>query len=546
MAELETGVVIAQRYRLDERLDAGGTAQVWAATDQELDRRVAVKILLTPEVGGPAFIEAFRNEAQVEAGLKHPGIVEIFDWGHDGDRNYIIMDLLPGHTVRQALDSQGPFEWPAVVGVGRQVAAALAYAHQAGVAHGHIAAERIVVAADGDATAIGFGLRCRAGCEVPESPDADTFALGGVLYEMLTGSSPFGPAPVDYPSDQPWPAPLKHAAPDAPNELDRIVMKAISPDPAQRYASAAELQADLDALAKPKSRAWLWWLLAILAVLVAAGATWFFSSQQRVIVPDVTRKTQIQAETILADAGFKLVVSGQAASSSVPTDTIISEDPAAGTAVRKGSDVAVIISTGLPTVAMPAVSGTTLNEASSAIASAGLVVGKVTRQNSDAFPVDTVISASQPAGTPLIEGTSVDLVVSAGQKTTQVPDVRGASQSSATSKLTGLGLKVDVASAYSSQPSGIVVSQGPAPGSVVPAGATVSISVSKGPAPVKMPNVINATRADAVDTITNLGLVPITSEESGTASQRGRVIRQDPEGGVTLGAHSRVSITIGK
>ena len=549
MAELETGTRIAGRYSLENRLDAGGRAQVWAATDDELQRKVAIKILVTPAGGDPAFIEAFRAEAQAEAGLNHPAIVEVFDWGHDGELNFIVMDLLSGHTVRQALDSSGPIAWQTVLGVGRQVSSALAYAHHAEIAHGHLSAERIVVSADGDAAVIGFGLHCRGGCEVAASPDTDTFALGGVLYEMLTGSSPFGAAPEGYPQNQPWPAPIKHAAPDAPHELDRIVMKAISPDPAQRYRAAAELQADLDALARPKSRAWLWWLLAVLAVLIAAGATWYFSSQQKAVVPDLKGKSQSEAESLLSNSGFKLVVSGQAASSAVPTATIISENPAAGTAVRKGAQIAVVISTGLPSVAMPSVSGASLTDASSAIANAGLTVGTVTRQNSDTFPADTVISASQASGAQVTQGTSVDLLVSAGQKTVTVPDVRGISQSNATSKLTNVGLKVDTGQSYSTQPVGTVVSQGPAAGSTVPAGSTVTISVSQGRAPVTVPDVTGATTSAAQSTLTELGLVPVVSKEaSGTAAAAGKpkgtVDTQSPETGESIAAGGRVTIKI--
>ncbi|MDR3686338.1 MAG: PASTA domain-containing protein [Coriobacteriia bacterium] len=549
MTELGTGTRIAGRYSLESRLDAGGRAQVWAATDDELQRKVAIKILITPAGGDPAFIEAFRAEAQAEAGLKHPGIVEVFDWGHDGDVNFIVMDLLSGHTVRQALDAQGRFAWQVVLGVGRQISSALAYAHHAEIAHGHLSAERIVVSADGNAAAIGFGLHCRGGCEIAASPDADTFALGGVLYEMLTGSSPFGPAPEGHPQNQPWPTPVRHAAPDAPHELDRIVMKAISPDPAQRYRTAAELQADLDALARPKSRAWLWWTLAVLAVLIAAGATWYFSSQQKAVVPDITGKSQSEAESLLSNAGFKLVVSGQAASSAVPTATIISENPASGSAVRKGSQIAVVISTGLPTVAMPSVSGVSLTDASSAIASAGLTVGAITRQNSDTFPADTVISSSQAPGAQVTQGTPVDLVVSAGQKTVTVPDVRGISQSNATSKLTNAGLKTDVGQAYSSQPVGTVVSQGPAAGSTVPAGSTITISVSQGRAPVVVPDLTGATTSAAQNTLTELGLVPLVSKDaSGTAAAAGRpkgtVHSQSPESGESVQAGSQVTINI--
>ena len=145
MPDIQAGSLIAGRYQLEVRVDAGGKAQVWRATDAELKREVAIKLLLTPPDGDPAFVEAFRAEAQIEAGLKHPNIVEVYDWGHDGDANYIVMELLSGYTVRQHLQAEGPLAASMVLGVGRQVASALAYAHQAGVAHGTLSPETILV-----------------------------------------------------------------------------------------------------------------------------------------------------------------------------------------------------------------------------------------------------------------------------------------------------------------------------------------------------------------------------------------------------------------
>lgn len=111
MADIHADSLIAGRYRLDARLDAGGRAEVWRAVDEELKRPVAVKILVTPEGGDPAFLERFRDESQVEARLKHPNVVEVSDWGHDGDVNYIVMELLTGRTFRQMLDAEGPVPW---------------------------------------------------------------------------------------------------------------------------------------------------------------------------------------------------------------------------------------------------------------------------------------------------------------------------------------------------------------------------------------------------------------------------------------------------
>ena len=547
MPDIVAGTLIAGRYRLEARLDAGGLAQVWKAFDDELKREVAVKILVTPPGGDASFVDAFRAEAQIEASLTHPNIVEVFDWGHDDDANFVVMELLAGRTVRQRLDSEGPLDWQLVLGAGRQVSSALAYAHHGNTAHGNLDANTIMLAADGHATVIGFGLWCRDQRATPPAPDLDTYSLGGVMYEMLSGASPFSGRPSELPAEQPWPLPLRRFAPDAPADLDQIVMRAIAADPSVRYETAAELQSDLDALARPKSRAWLWVTLAVLAVLIAAGTTWLLSSQQNVVVPDVAGRSSAQADSQLKSAGLKMVVAGQVASASVPTDTIVSESPAAGQRVRQGSEIAVVVSIGLPRVNVPSIIGADLQTASSQVASAGLVVGKVTRKNSTTYPVDTVISSNPPAGEPLPVGTKIDIVVSAGEATVTMPDVRGISQANATAKLTSVGLKVDVGRQYSSQPTGRVVTQGPAPGSTVPAGATVTISVSQGLAPVAVPDVAGATKSDATTKLLDLGFVPVISTEaSGTSpSQKGLVVGQEPDGGTSAPAGSKVTITIG-
>jgi len=548
MPNIEVGALVAGRYKLEARLDTGGRAEVWEAIDNELERGVAVKILRpSPGEDESTSLEEFRQEAQAEAMLKHPNIVEVYDWGHDGNLVYVVMELLEGQTVAEALNTQGPRPWPLVLSVGRQIASALAYAHQAGIAHGTVSADRIVVGPDGHATVIAFGLRCRGVCEVPPTPDSDTYALGGVLYEMLTGASPFAAAPAEHPEHLPWPRPVAQIAHDAPHELDRIVMKAIAPDPAERYLTAAELQADLDDLAAPKRRLWLWLALAVLAVAATALGTWYFSSQQKVVVPFVVGKSTSEASALFGQAGLKLVVSGRAASTSVATDTIVSESPAGGLRVRKGAQVGVVVSTGLPTVAVPSVIGATLETASSQIASAGLAVGAVTRQNSATIPADAVISSSPGAGGSVTVGTIVDLVVSAGQATVTMPDVRGATQANATAKLTNVGLKVDVGQSYSGQPVGSVVSQGPAGGATVPAGATVTISISKGPAPVTVPDLVDATRSNAQATLSEMGFVAVVSvEASGTdVSNRGKVVHQEPDPGTSVPPGSRVRLTIG-
>lgn len=541
MAALESGSVIAGRYRLDNRFDAGGRAQVWSATDLELKREVAVKVLVTPPDAGPGFLDAFRSEAQLEASLKHPNIAEVLDWGQQGDLNYEVMELLPGETVERLL-ANGPMAPHRVIELGRQAAGALAYAHSAGVAHGSVSPAHVILGPDGRTSLIDFGLQCRGSCEYPAEPDADTYALGIVMYEALTGASPVGPRPANVPENEPWPQRPHKLVEGVSSAFDHIVMKAVSPNPDERYRSAAQLKADLDALVAPKNRTWLWVTLGVIAALLLAGLIALAATQIKVTVPDVVGQPQANALATLSAAGLKMVVIGQAPSPTLAQGDIVSETPTAGARVRRGSQVGVTISTGKPTATVPGVTGLSFSAASSALTSAGLSVGQVTQQNSTTFPTETVISQSSPAGAQLPAGTAVNLVVSTGAKTVSVPDVRGMSEANATDKLQGVGLAVNVGSVFSGQPKGIVVSQGPAGGSVVPVGSTVSISVSKGPAPVTVPNVVGAQQSDAKNSLTGVGLVPVSVAASGTP---GVVQSQSPAAGSKVAPGSQVKIFVG-
>jgi serine/threonine-protein kinase len=195
---------------------------------------------------------------------------------------------------------------------------------------------------------------------------------------------------------------------------------------------------------------------------------------------------------------------------------------------------------------VPSLIGISLEAASSSVASAGLVVGTVVTQNSDAFPANTIASQSPEAGTQLTAGSTVTLIVSSGQARVTVPDVDGLSQTQATAKLTDAGLVAEVTPVYSGLPSGIVVSQGPTAGAAVAEGSSVAISVSRGPAPVRVPNVIGAKEADAVKSLQDVGLVPVSVPTSGTASQVGNVISQSPTRGTEVAPGSQVRIRIGQ
>ena len=265
------GRVLAGRYRLEEKLASGGMAEVWAATDEILARKVAVKLLHRHLAADDSFVERFRREAVAAARLAHPAIVSIYDTCTDDGDEAIVMELVDGDTLRDCLAAQGPLEPPRAVDVVAQVADALAFAHRAGVVHRDVKPGNILMCDDGRVLVTDFGIAKAAeetndltatGAIVgtakylaPEQVEggtvdarADVYALGVVLYELLTGRAPFAAdtdlatAVLRLNTEPPKP---RQVRPGIPRSLEQIVLKAMARRPADRYASAEELRAAL-------------------------------------------------------------------------------------------------------------------------------------------------------------------------------------------------------------------------------------------------------------------------------------------------------------
>ena len=275
-------------YEITEALAEGGMGAVWAARHSVMDRTAVVK-LLHPEFGrDPEIVQRFLNEARAAASIDDPGIVQVFDVGHLPDgRAYIVMERLGGQTLAQRLrqrQSEPPSKTRAVeaVQVLRLLARTLIAAHEEGIVHRDLKPENIFLVPDPDVAGgertkiVDFGIAklassrnasvTRAGstfgtpaymapeqCTDSGSVDAraDLYALGCIAYEMLVGQPPFGFAGIAVIAAQLYnePTPLRERDPAIPEELANLVARLLRKNPAERYASSAELYAALDALA---------------------------------------------------------------------------------------------------------------------------------------------------------------------------------------------------------------------------------------------------------------------------------------------------------
>src|SRR5579872_4174640 len=249
-------------------------ANVYLAEDQELGRRVAIKILNDRHADDEQFVERFRREAKNAAGLSHPNIVSIYDRGEAEGTYYIAMEYIDGRSLKELIISRGPAPISIAVDYARQILAALRFAHRNGIVHRDIKPHNSIVDAEGRVKVTDFGIARAGTSQMTEtgsiigtaqylSPEqargaqvdqrSDLYSLGVVLYELLTGSVPFtGDTPVEIAMKHlaETPAPPSTKRPDIPHDLDMIVTRALAKDPEDRYQDAEEMDADLARVAR--------------------------------------------------------------------------------------------------------------------------------------------------------------------------------------------------------------------------------------------------------------------------------------------------------
>lgn len=536
--------VLAGRYRLEEPVGRGGMAEVHRAHDTTLDRKVAVKVLHQRFADDEQFQARFRQEAQAAASLNHPNIVGVYDTGEENGLPFFVMELVEGRSLQEVIARGGLTEQRALE-VAADTCAALRYAHERNLVHRDIKPGNILLAEDGTVKVADFGI-ARAidadtvtqtaailGTAAYLSPEqaqgraadarSDLYALGIVLYELLTGQQPFqgdSAVTVAYQHVQELPTPPRELDPSLTTAAEAIAMRAMAKNPANRYPDAAAMREDLlralageavsapavlrrdDTAALPPldlapaddpagsraSRIVGYVLLGVLTLAAVGGAVWFLADQfapdpvASARVPRVVGEQSDVASRTLTDSGFEMRIARSEPSATVPNGAVIAQDPAAGSTAEDGSVVQVVLSTGAELVTVPEVVGEPADEARAAIRAAGLVPGETMTEPSDEIDAGIVLRITPEAGAELAPNTPVDIVISGGRETVRVASVVGLSEADALFRLDAQGFEVLVLPVFSdSVPEGVVVAQDPPPDTERPLGDTVTIEVSQGP-----------------------------------------------------------------
>jgi serine/threonine-protein kinase len=393
MQRIEPDTLVDSRYRIIRKLGSGGMADVYMAEDQQLGRRVALKVLHRRFAEDEQFVERFRREASSAAGLSHPNVVAIFDRGEWDGTYYISMELVEGRTLKDIVREKGPAPPEAAVDLTLQILRAARYAHKHGVVHRDIKPHNVLIDQDGRVRVTDFGIARAGSSDITEtgsvmgtaqylSPEqaqgrpvderADLYAIGIVLYELLTGQVPFDaeqPVTVALKQVSELPVPpaeLVHAIPPA---IDAVVMRALEKDPDRRYQSADEFIAALDdARAAPqvvpppppvvveeerdRSRWWLWLLIALALAAIAVGLYLTLRPEQ-LTVPNVIDRESATASQILQNRGFEVDIV-PVVNPDVERDHVAAQDPRPNTEAPEGSTVTITVSSGPGEAAVPA------------------------------------------------------------------------------------------------------------------------------------------------------------------------------------------------
>ena len=552
---LEAGRTLNGRYKIKSLIGTGGMAAVYLAKDLILDRLVAIKVLRLDFRQNDDAMRRFRREALSATQLTHPNIVGVYDVGQSQEMNYIVMEYVEGTDLKDYVRQKGALHPIEAVRIMMQIVSAIAAAHQNRIIHRDIKPQNILIDKEGNVKITDFGIavalsdtsltqtntllgsvhylspeQARGGMATIQT---DIYALGIVLYELLTGKVPFdGESAVSIALkhfQEPLPTIVNPTA-MVPQSLENIVLKATAKDPMHRYKSCYEMFQDLknclDSTSlyeqkfvpasfsgetkvltpihtqkvkpiqtskeipvvemdeeKPvkKRRKWPWLFLLLLISIIGIMAFVFLqSSPKEVQVPDVTNLTEAAAKTKLADAKLNVTDVIQVKSDEIESGKVIETSPKAGSTVKEKSKITIKVSSGKEAVTMKDYRNKTYEAARDELKKLGFTVEKQ-EENSDSVESGKVISQSI-APNQKVEGKDpvITLVVSKGESSIKMANLTGYTRAGAIEYANSNNLALTITEEENEATADTVIRQSIREGAEVKKGTALTIVLSKG------------------------------------------------------------------
>ncbi len=574
--DASAGRLLDGRYRIEATVASGGMATVYRALDTRLDRIVALKVMHPELAVDGEFVSRFISEARAAAKLSHSAVVGVFDQGEDGGSVYLSMEYVDGRTLRQILRERGRLTPVEALDMIEPVLAALAEAHEAGIVHCDVKPENVLVSENGKVKVADFGLARAladpAGTDGPllgtvnyispeqalggaATPRSDVYAVGIMLYELLTGSPPHAAATDEavvrnhIDRDVPPPSAVDGTVSPA---IDDLVRRLTARDPHHRYPSAETAE-----LAIEQARRSAGSHVEGIESLDSAGVSVGEALHRAGDGPPAGQQTSLLPVTPPAEQGTR----GRRASALPATTRRPATARRAAPARRASSSrrpsgrrggpqwrqfamlgVLIALIGGVIAgawwlgegryIETPSLLDMTFEEAQQRAAQDGLRIVNGGTEPSDVYAEGRVMRTDPGPGAKALRGVNVVVILSSGPDLVGVPDVRNLPRADAELKLADAGLTADVTEEYSTDvDEGRVISQSEEPGSEVKRDSTIALVVSQGPEPLEITDYTGRDAEQAQQELTELGFKVEISEGENRNVPPGIVISQEPRFG---------------
>jgi len=510
---MELPVIFNDRYQLVKKIGEGGLAEVYQAQDMSLGRMVAVKVLRPQYTRDPNFLVNFHREAQNAARLSDSYIVAVYDFGQAQQRPYIVMEWVAGSDLRTLIDDQGKIPINQAVTFGIQICSAVGTAHRSGIVHGDLKPGNILVTPNNQAKVTDFGLARALGESTMEEgevvwgtpayfapeqasgdqalPATDVYAIGIILYEMLTGRVPFvGVDDQDVARKQLYDAhiPVDRIDPTIPEPLARIIDAAMAKNPNERFLTADHLREAL--MMYKQGRLSASGSQAPISAVVGSPLERVGYSSGTPPPPPPPPPSYVPASQAAKQSAAKkgggfdgvLLLLGMVAILAVMglVPLFVGLYQIFVPAESSGNNPTPLATLVPGQVRMPDVVGLEEEAARSALADMGLTLVVAGEAPHPTWPAFTIIEQSIPAGAGVDSGSSVNVTLSQGPPLIDVPDVRGKNYDEANQLLTSLDLVVQKIEDWSVETPGSIILQDPPPGSLVANRTLITLLVSSG------------------------------------------------------------------